>query len=57
MTGTLFSLIALVIGFTALIVWVYSPSRKQELNDTAKLVFDDPNSARRESKTTEKDDE
>ena len=45
MSGTLFSLIALVLGFSALLIWVYSPSRKQELNDTAHLVFDDAGQA------------
>jgi len=40
----IFSLIAVTITFTALVIWVYRPSQRSRFEDLGKLVFDtDPN--------------
>lgn len=60
MSGTLFSLVAVVLAFSALIVWVYMPSRKQQINEIANLVFDevvDDAGVDRRQARTENDDE
>ena len=36
----IFSLIAVTITFTALVVWVYRPSQRSRFEDLGKLVFD-----------------
>ncbi|MCR9278372.1 MAG: CcoQ/FixQ family Cbb3-type cytochrome c oxidase assembly chaperone [Pseudomonadaceae bacterium] len=41
MSGTLFSLISVVVAFSALLFWVYAPSRKARWNDSAHLPFAD----------------
>ena len=44
MTGaTLFSLISVTIGFTALLLWVYWPSRRERLEALAEIPFDNDN--------------
>ena len=40
MTATLFSLIAVTIGFTALVVWVYWPSRRNRLESLGQIPLD-----------------
>lgn len=41
MSGTLFSLLSVVVAFSALLIWVYAPSRKSRWNDSAHLPFAD----------------
>lgn len=36
----IFSLIAVTITFTALVIWVYRPSQRSRFEDLGKLVFD-----------------
>jgi cbb3-type cytochrome oxidase subunit 3 len=40
MTATLFSLMAVTLGFTALVVWVYWPSRKKKLEALGEIPLD-----------------
>ncbi|MGE0620996.1 MAG: cbb3-type cytochrome oxidase subunit 3 [Pseudomonadales bacterium] len=41
MSATLFSLISVVVGFTALVVWVYWPSRKGRLEALGRIPLED----------------
>jgi cbb3-type cytochrome oxidase subunit 3 len=41
MTATLFSLIAVTIGFTTLVIWVYWPSRRQRLESLGQIPLED----------------
>ncbi len=41
MSGTLFSLISVVVAFSALLIWVYAPSRKSQWSEVADLPFAD----------------
>jgi cbb3-type cytochrome oxidase subunit 3 len=41
MTPTLISLLAVTFGFIGLVVWVYWPSRKQELESLGHIPLDD----------------
>jgi cbb3-type cytochrome oxidase subunit 3 len=44
MTGaTLISLISVTVGFTALLLWVYWPSRRERLEALAEIPFEDDN--------------
>lgn len=44
MTGAaLFSLISVTVGFAALILWVYWPSRRERLEALGDIPFDDDN--------------
>ena len=40
MTATLFSLIAVTVGFAALIAWVYWPSRKDRLEALGEIPLE-----------------
>ena len=40
MTATLFSLVAVTLGFTLLVAWVYWPSRKNKLEALGKIPLD-----------------
>ncbi len=40
MTATLFSLIAVTLGFAALVAWVYWPSRKSKLEALGEIPLD-----------------
>jgi cbb3-type cytochrome oxidase subunit 3 len=40
MTATLFSLIAVTIGFTALLAWVYWPSRRNRLEALGQIPLE-----------------
>lgn len=40
MTATLFSLIAVTVGFTLLVVWVYWPSRKKRLESLGEIPLE-----------------
>jgi cbb3-type cytochrome oxidase subunit 3 len=40
MTATLFSLIAVTIGFTTLVIWVYWPSRRQRLESLGQIPLE-----------------
>ena len=40
MTATLFSLIAVTLGFTLLVVWVYWPSRRAELEALGQIPLE-----------------
>jgi cbb3-type cytochrome oxidase subunit 3 len=51
MTATLFSLVAVTLGFIALIAWVYWPSRRSKLESLGQIPFD------AEPSDTEKSDE
>ena len=42
MTATLISLLAVTFGFIGLVLWVYWPSRKQELESLGQIPLDDP---------------
>jgi cbb3-type cytochrome oxidase subunit 3 len=41
MTAILFSLVAVTIGFTALVLWVYWPSRKAHFERLAAMALDE----------------
>ncbi len=41
MTATLFSLIAVTIGFSTLVIWVYWPSRRQRLESLGQIPLED----------------
>ena len=41
MTATIISLLAVTIGFTGLVVWVYWPSHKEDIESHGRIVFDD----------------
>lgn len=41
MSATEFSLLAVTLGFLALLVWVYSPSRKNRLESYGGMPLDD----------------
>ncbi len=44
MTGaSIFSLIAVTIGFTVLVLWVYWPSRRERLESLGEIPFDNDN--------------
>jgi cbb3-type cytochrome oxidase subunit 3 len=45
MTATLFSLIAVTVGFTALIAWVYWPSRKDRLEALGEIPLESESEA------------
>ncbi|MCB1686519.1 MAG: cbb3-type cytochrome c oxidase subunit 3 [Pseudomonadales bacterium] len=40
MSATLFSLLAVTIGFSALVVWVYWPSNRQKLESYGSIPLD-----------------
>ena len=40
MSATLFSLVAVTLGFTLLVVWVYWPSRKNRLESLGQIPLD-----------------
>ena len=40
MTATLFSLIAVTLGFSLLVAWVYWPSRKNKLESLGEIPLD-----------------
>ncbi len=40
MTATLFSLVAVTLGFTLLVAWVYWPSRKSHLEAQGEIPLD-----------------
>ena len=40
MTATLFSLVAVTLGFTLLVAWVYWPSRKSRLEALGEIPLD-----------------
>jgi len=44
--ATLFSLISVTVGFTALLLWVYWPSRRERLEALGEIPFDDDNKQR-----------
>ena len=41
MTATIISLLAVTISFTGLVVWVFWPSHKENLESHGGIVFDD----------------
>jgi cbb3-type cytochrome oxidase subunit 3 len=41
MTATLISLLAVTFGFVGLVLWVYWPSHKQELESLGQIPLDD----------------
>ena len=41
MTATLFSLIAVTIGFSTLVIWVYWPSRRQRLESLGQIPLEE----------------
>ena len=41
MSGTIFSLIAVVVGFCALVAWVYWPSNKERIEARGRIPLDD----------------
>ena len=52
MTATLLSLIAVTVGFTALVAWVYWPSRRSRLESLGQIPLQDA-----ENQETEKNHE
>lgn len=40
MTPTLFSLIALIVAFTALVIWVWNPRTRSRWEEASQLPFD-----------------
>jgi len=50
MNATLFSLIAVTVGFAALIAWVYWPSRKDRLEALGEIPLDSDSDVKKEEK-------
>jgi cbb3-type cytochrome oxidase subunit 3 len=48
MTATLFSLIAVTVGFVALVAWVYWPSRRSKLESLGQIPLDAESSDKEE---------
>lgn len=40
MNATMFSLLAVTVGFTALVLWVYWPSHKSRLEELGRIPFE-----------------
>ncbi|MGD8418491.1 MAG: cbb3-type cytochrome c oxidase subunit 3 [Pseudomonadales bacterium] len=40
MTAPIISLVSVVVGFTALVLWVYWPSRRNKLEALGRIPFD-----------------
>ncbi len=49
MTAAEFSLIAVTLGFIALVLWVYWPSRRQRLESLGHIPLDDDTDTGRET--------
>jgi cbb3-type cytochrome oxidase subunit 3 len=47
MNATIFSLLAVTFGFAGLVLWVYWPSRKKELESLGRIPLDDDASSDR----------
>ena len=47
MNATIFSLLAVTFGFIGLLVWVYAPRRKAELEEHGRIPLDDDAPQRR----------
>jgi cbb3-type cytochrome oxidase subunit 3 len=47
MTATIFSLLAVTAGFSALLAWVYWPGRRQDLESLGRIPLDDDEPGRR----------
>ena len=45
MNATLFSLIAVTVGFSALVAWVYWPSRRRKIEALGRIPLDDGSAA------------
>ena len=41
MSGSIFSLLAVTVAFCALVVWVFWPSRRQEIETHGQIPFED----------------
>ena len=48
MSATLFSLIAVTVGFAALVAWVYWPSRKKKLEALGEIPLDSDSDGKKE---------
>lgn len=47
MNPTIFSLLAVTVGFLGLVAWVYWPRRKQDLESLGRIPLDDDEPGRR----------
>lgn len=55
MNATLFSLIAVTVGFAALVLWVYWPSRRERLEALGQIPLEHEASPSEAEKTAEVD--
>lgn len=46
MTLQTIALLIVVIGFSTLVAWVYSPANKERLNESARIAIEDEESVR-----------
>ncbi len=51
MSATIFSLVAVTIGFGLLVAWVYWPSRRQKLEELGRIPLDGDNAVDSKNRT------
>ena len=51
MNATIFSLLAVTLGFSLLVAWVYWPSRRQKLEELGRIPLDGEDDVAEKNKT------